>query len=559
MPSVSRRRFLQLAAAGGLWPLACDRPSQVVSRSFDIPGTFADSDLAERGHLLRREGMRQWSSFPVATDGVWDVVVVGGGISGLAACWKLRKMGIERVLLLELASEIGGTSSSGTADGHAFPWGAHYINIPPPEADCIHEILTDTEVIRGYDAAGRPAIDREHILRWPRERLYDETWTEGLEPFLGASKSEVEAYQQFEDQMLQWTLYRGRDGRKAFAMPLDYSTLDSAVRKLDSISMFEYLRTQGWSSQRLDWLVDYACRDDYGCRVTEVSAWAGIHYYACRPYDARVADEYPTDTLTWPEGNAFLARRLARDLDVDGRRLDTAVVAIRNDAGGCELACVHWPSLEPARVRARSVVYAGKLHSLPYVLRDLPDAQRRCLAGLRYSPWLVAAIHVTSLPGSTSGPTAAWDNILYDSPSVGYIVAGHQRERHHGAGEVLVYYLPVSESEGRKLLLTRSHAEWVDLIMSDLSQAHPRLEDSVERIDLYRWGHGTVRPVPGSIFGPDADQRRAPVGGVALASCDVTGLPLFEEACYSGVRAAEWCGHRLGASFETSLKGLRRG
>jgi protoporphyrinogen oxidase len=556
MPSLSRRRFLQLAAAGGLWPLACDRTSKVAPRSFDIPGTFADANLAERGHLLRQEGMRQWSSFPAVTDGVWDVVVVGGGISGLAACWKLRRMGIERVLLLELAAEIGGTSASGMTAGNAFPWGAHYINIPPPEADCIHEILTDTDVIRGYDAAGRPLVDREHILRWPRERLYQETWTEGLEPFLGASRAEIEVYQQFEDQMLQWMLYRGKDGRKAFAMPLDYSTTDAAVRELDSISMLEYLRAQGWSSQRLDWLVDYACRDDYGSRITEISAWAGIHYYACRPYDARIADAYPSDTLTWPEGNAFLARRLARDLDVDDCRFDTAVVAIRNDRSGCEVACVRWPNLERERVRARSVVYAGKLHSLPHVLDDLPDAQRRCLTSMQYSPWLVAAIHVTSLPGEEQGPNVAWDNILYDSPSLGYVVAGHQRGHLHGAGEVLVYYLPVSESEGRHLLLTRSHAEWVDLIMNDLSRAHPQLEDSVERIDLYRWGHGMVRPVPGSIFGPDADQRRNPVGAVALASCDVTGLPLFEEACYGGVRAAEWCGRRLGASFETSLKGL---
>lgn len=465
-------------------------------------------------------------------------------------------MGIERVLLLELAPVLGGTSASGSIDGHAFPWGAHYINIPPPEADCIHEILADLEVIRGYDAAGRPHVDGEHLLRWPRERLYRDGWMEGLEPFGDAPELEVEAYHQFEDQMLQWTLYRGRDGRKAFAMPLDYSTTDPAVRELDSISMLEYLRSRGWSSNRLDWLVDYACRDDYGSRLSEVSAWAGIHYYACRNYDARVAEQYPTDTLTWPEGNAFLAKRLARDLDDESCRLDTAVVAMRNEADGCELACVRWPTMERLRVRARSVVYAGKLHALPYILQDQPEAQRRALRTLDYSAWLVAAIHVSARPAARQEAGLAWDNILYESDSLGYIVAGHQTDDGNGVDDVLVYYLPLS-ADGRHQLLQRSHGEWVNLIMNDLAKAHPELDDSVQRIDLYRWGHGMIRPVPGSLFGPEAELRRAPIGAVALASCDVTGMPLFEEACYCGIRAAEWCGRRLGASFETSLRGLR--
>ena len=148
----------------------------------------------------------------------------------------------------------------------------------------------------------------------------------------------------------------------------------------------------------------------------------------------------------------------------------------------------------------------------------------------------------------------AWDNILYESDSLGYIFAGHQTDR-NGVDDVLVYYLPLS-ADGRHQLLQRSHGEWVNIIMNDLAQAHPELEDSVQRIDLYRWGHGMIRPVPGSLFGPDAELRRAPIGAVALASCDVTGMPLFEEACYCGISAAEWCGRHLGASFETSLRGL---
>ena len=556
MPSLTRRRFLRLAAAGGLWPLACERATRSGGRSFQIPGSFADASADERGHLLRREGAKEWSAYPATGGPVWDIVVVGGGISGLAACWKLRQCGIERVLLVELAPQVGGTSIAGAAGGQEFPWGAHYINIPPAEADCIHELLGDIGVIRGYDAAGRPQVDPEHVLRWPRERLYDGVWGHGLDPFRTAPRTETEMYRQFEDEMLRWTLYRGSDGRRAFAMPLDYSTTDASVRALDSVSMLEYLRAQGWHSPRLDWLVDYACRDDYGSSLAHVSAWAGIHYYACRYYDRRVADEYPSETLTWPEGNAFLARRLARCQDPDQFRFDTAVVGIRNDADGCDLACLHWPTLEPERIRARRVVYAGKLHTVPYVVRDLPAAQRRVLEGMSYSPWLVASIQVSALPASTWEAPLAWDNVLYDSPSLGYVVAGHQRPGEDGGGDQLIYYLPIGDPDGRQLMLTRTHEEWVDLIMTDLVRAHPDLEELVRRIDLYRWGHGMVRPVKGSIFGFGAAQRRAPIGAVALASCDVTALPLFEEACYCGIRAAERCAGELGAAFHTSLGGL---
>ena len=52
------------------------------------------------------------------------------------------------------------------------------------------------------------------------------------------------------------------------------------------------------------WYAEYGTRDDYGALARDTSAWAGVHYYASRE---------PTEQgpLTWPEGNAWIARRLA--------------------------------------------------------------------------------------------------------------------------------------------------------------------------------------------------------------------------------------------------------
>lgn len=484
-------------------------------------------------------------------------MVVGGGISGLSAAWKLGKAGVERLLVLELAPELGGTSLPGGQGPAVFPWAAHYINIPPWEADCVHEILLDLGVIEGYDARGRPRVAPDCLLRWPHERLFiGGRWVEGLDPFVDADEPEQEVLRAFEDDMLRWTLYRGRDSRRAFAMPLRYSTREEAVMALDRITMEAYMRSRGWASQRLDWLVDYACRDDYGSLKSQVSAWAGIHYWACRFYDRRVRDEYPADTLTWVEGNAFLVRGLAERIGTESLRTRCPVVRIAWEKDGARIWYMDLTSGETHTIASRTVIYAGKLHTAPFVVEGLPEAQRRAMAGITYSPWLVAAVQLASLP-EEGGVPMAWDNVFFDSPSLGYVRADHQRFREDGKA-VLVYYRPfVGEVDiARGELLRRSHQHWAQVIMEDLLQAHPDLVSRVERIDVYRWGHAMVRPAPGAIWGEESRWRARPLEGLFFATCDATGLPLFEEAVFAGVQAAEQCLAHLGADFHTSLEGL---
>ena len=505
---------------------------------------------------------RQAGDFPPASGPALDALVIGGGVSGLCAAWRLRRAGVENVLLLEVGDQLGGTALAGTLQGRPVAWGAHYINIPPAEADCVHTLLQDLGVITGYDAAGRPQVVPEYLLRWPHERLFIEgQWAEDLDPGAGAGAGEVEVLRQFEDDMLRWTLYRGRDGRRAFALPLRYSSRDSVLRELDQLTMLQYLRAKNWNSPRLDWLVDYACRDDYGTSLDQVSAWAGIHYYACRFYDRRLHDQYPADTLTWPEGNGFLVRQLAAKLAPAQWRSQVAVLRVEPSGDEVRAGCVDTRTGECFSLRARSAVYAGKLHTVPSVVQGLPADQLRALGALSYCAWLVAAVQVSRLPQGRGAPPA-WDNVLYGSPSLGYVAADHQQQGALGQGNrVLLYHLPLVHqvAQARRELLERDHAFWAGQVMADLRQAHPDIGEVVERIDLYRWGHAMVQPLPGVIWGEGSRLRDQACGALALASCDTTGLPLFEEACFAGIRAAEQCLARLGKGDETLLKGLADG
>ena len=546
MKALSRRQFFAALAAAGGW--AAWSGCAADQRRGPIPGRIVNEGTPH-GHLLR--AVHSWADF-AAAEGACDIAIVGGGISGLAAAWKLRQAGVEQIRLLDLDDQLGGTSRSGQWGDRVFPWGARYIHIPPAEADCIHEILQDLSVIDGYDAANKPLVAAGALLRWPHERLfYRGEWVAGLNPFVGASPRERETLLRFEDEMLGWALHRGRDGRRAFALPMRYSTADVRVRRLDQISMAQYLREGGWHDDRLRWLVNYACRDDYGSTAAQVSAWAGIHYYACRFYDYRVAEAYPAHTLTWPEGNGHLVAKLANRLGENEIKRRSLVARLAVERSQVRLGYIDLTSGEKRQLTARAVVYAGKLHTAPYAIVGLPDAQAEAMAAIEYSPWLVAAIF---LKEPLAAGQTTWDNVLYDSPSLGYVVADHQQ----GDGRVLMYYWPFVEQlvRARHALLAQDHSFWTAQILADLSRVHPELEDLVERVDLYRWGHGMMRPSPESLWGPTAAWRQQPMERIFFASCDATGLPLCEEAMFSGILAAEQAMDCLGVAHSSSLGGL---
>ena len=69
--------------------------------------------------------------------------------------------------------------------------------------------------------------------------------------------------------------------------------------------------------------------------------------------------------------------------------------------------------------------------------------------------------------------------------------------------------------------------------------AHPTLRRSLLRADVMHWGHGTVRPAPGLHAVDRLAPLAAAVGPISFAHTDQSGMSLFEEASWHGVRAAE--------------------
>ncbi len=471
------------------------------------------------------------------------VVIVGGGVAGLAAAWRLLRAGFSDFVLLELDPAPGGTAKSERSSVSAYPWGAHYITVPMRDNQALLALLGEMGVTEGQDAEGDPVIREEMLCRDPQERLFHEgTWYEGLYLNAGSTAEDRAELKAFRQEIDRWATMRDGQGRRAFAIPTAQSSRDATVAALDRISMADWLGAHGWRSERLRWYVEYACRDDYGSTLDHTSAYAGVFYFAAR---VGTAGEDTQPVITWPEGNGRLVSHLY-DRAKDKVRLGLAAAEIvpfeRGDRGardGVEVTALdeHGTLLG---FRADQVIFAAPRFVARHVIRPWREDPPAFLAEFEYGAWMVANLTLRDRPKS-HGFRFAWDNVLYDSPSLGYVVATHQRGVDHGP-TVLTYYYPLCDADpktARARLLSADWSDWAEVALTDLSRAHPEIRDLCTRLDVMRWGHAMIKPKPGFVQGQARSDAARPYRAIHFAHADLSGVALFEEAFDHGLRAAE--------------------
>jgi monoamine oxidase len=522
-----RRAFLGAGAA--LLAAACTKgapplpPGRLLSTSHALGHRLRDGTLPKGAAEQRRS----------------RVVIVGAGISGLSAAWRLRKKGFDDFELLELEGVPGGNSRWDQNAVTRYPWGAHYIPLPTREAWATRAMLADLGVLLGDPAAEVPRYEERALCQAPQERLYrNGTWEEGLVPLWGRSGPEVDEWQRFQERMREFKALRGKDGRRAFASPLELSSRDPALLALDRVTMHAWMRSEGFASEAVHWLVNYACRDDYGCDYRQASAWAGIHYFASRVAAAKHAEH--DAVLTWPEGNGFIVRQL---LERYAFRITPQALVHRIEEGPKGVTVDAYLAKEDRTVRfqADHVIWAAPFGFAARSLAGPPELVA-ALKAYDYAPWVVANLTLSEPPFVHHGAPISWDNVLYDSPSLGYVVATHQGLASRPGPTVLTWYLPLTGEtplEGRKRLLSTSHDHWVEAALSELEKPHREIRSITEGVDVFANGHAMVIPRPGLIWGAERARITQHAGRIHFAHADASGLSLFEEANARGVAAAD--------------------
>lgn len=529
---MDRRSFLAGAAtcgAAALGGAAFFREWQELEPSIHAPGR-------ELGHLLRDARALP----PPSEELTVDIVILGSGVAGQSAAWKLGREGHKDVLMVDGPEHYG--NAAGAAHGeYAYPTGAHYLPLPTMESVHVREILSDLGMLKGDAASEKPYYDEQFLLHGPEDRLLVAgRWQDGVVP-----TADKEEHARFHAEMNRLKQLRGGDGRRAFAFPVSASSADAGTAMLDRLSVKQWLLENGYRAPSLHWYLDYACRDDYGARYDQISAWAGLHYFASRSgMGANAAEDA---LLTWPGGLQPLVQAMEQRSGV--KRRAGAAVRVRRNSSGVEALCVTLVDGKPVTflVKARKAICAMPLFVAARVVDNIAQYgfdPRQHMP--QYASWMVSNFLMKGFPKEQPGVPLAWDNVVYEGKGLGYVVSTHQDIRVTPPERtVFTAYMALSDrtpQEARKFLMGAGKEELLALASADLKAAYGNsFFPNVERCDITLRGHAMAVPAPGFRSNAGVKALAQADGALLFAHADLSGLSVFEEASWWGCQAALKC------------------
>jgi oxygen-dependent protoporphyrinogen oxidase len=448
-----------------------------------------------------------------------EVVIVGGGIAGLSAAWRLRD---RDVLLLEAGDRLGGRLRSEARGDHWMNHGAHLFPAPGSLIDsmateCGLRTVPVTGSMMGL-AVGSTVLDRGRVESYPlrlplpaRDRL----------AFTAAGLRIQRAVRRHR------RLSRARDG-------------DTPADVRSRLLAFEGDRTFGAFLGPLPPAAEriLSCAAHRAtAELSELSAGCGIGLFA----------------LVWGGKGSLIARNLlggAGELPAAlGRGLGPAartgcrVTALQPDGTGLLVAYEEGGAAR--RVRARHVIVAVQAPYAAPLVAPVAPAAAAALAQVRYGPFLSVAVETSetgAMPWDAvyaiSTPGRAFD--MFTNQGHALRANGPRRP----GGSLMLF----AGADHAAALMAESDAVVVERFLRDLYTLFPRARGVVADATVHRWPLGNAYAQPGR------HRLQAPFEGALaahenlhLAGDYFAALGNMEAAARTGLAAAERVGARLRA------------
>jgi spermidine dehydrogenase len=381
---------------------------------------------------------RQFPSPRRQTDSTYDLVIVGGGISGLSAAFRYRQLaGDGTILILDNHDDFGGHAKRNefTVDGKRLIGygGSQSIDTPGSYSAAARQLLIDVgiDVDRFYQYFDQGYFSDRKLERgvYFSEKEYGKHVTARDV----GSRWGAPAVQLTEEAVANYPLSAAAKASllRLLGTDVDYFSGDSRETKIDRLRRMSYR----------DYLLDIVATGEdvyYLYRDTIRGLW-GVGYDALSALEAyRLGmpglaglgigdlpssghDQDEPYIFHFPDGNAGVARALVRQLipdavpgstmedlvetwvdyevlDVAGAktriRLNSTAIDIRHTVDQKHVDLTYVKDGTSHRVRARHAIWAGYSAMLPHVCAELPSEQAEAIAYATKVPLVYISIAV---------------------------------------------------------------------------------------------------------------------------------------------------------------------
>ncbi|MFM8331513.1 MAG: FAD-dependent oxidoreductase [Candidatus Methylumidiphilus sp.] len=500
---MDRRQALKtLALLGGLGlggaSFRIDAKGRPEPERLALPEGFDEIDHFDVTHKLRDGGR-----FPIPAPSLRkDVVIVGGGISGLTA---LHRLGEFDALLVEKEGEVGGNSRRRQSRGIHYPLGAIVSQgAVAPFTDFFHELAVPFERIEGT-----------HLAYHVDGRLVADPLGAGWQK-LPFTRKEREGFRHAGQDLAAYL--RPKEG-------IFFPRTDNkpAIRQLDRISLKQHLDGKAYPGP-VNHFLNLLLSSRLGEGGDNISAWTGLY----------VLSTLMAPAYTLPGGHGAIAEIL-RDRCLKARPGSVltgfTVVNVQNRPDGKVWVTGILADGSAQTIEARCAVMAVPKVYAKHAVQGLMQDRAETLGHFHYNAYLVAQVEL-------SKRLAPAFEIASANRFSRFIVAADwlKDNRDPKGSSHLTVYVPYSGVAGRVELYGASPKDLAARIVADLHAIVPGSPGAIERIHLNRWGHPMVSCAPG--MDAIVDAAKQPFGNIVFAHSDSFGICGLYSAVWTGMEAS---------------------
>jgi protoporphyrinogen oxidase len=488
--TANRRDFIKFVVAGTI-TASCPIESVLLN------GQSEHAELVEGEDNRICHQVRDGLDFPrPSASARHDVVIVGGGISGLSATYKLRHFDC---LLLEKEPHWGGNAYMMDYRGTSYATGSAFVSGDDEAAlALVREIGLDSFPINNWDGT---IIRGEYI---------PDTWGEGIDrlPF---STSVREGFKQFKRTMLRIDLRERSD--ELFRVPF------SQLTKVFPVEV------------KLWW--DAYGRSNWGATSEDTPAAVAIG-----ELQTFAADNRKDARVTWPGGNGELTKRLVELLiPALGPNMQTGASTIAVVPDKDDVLVTYLQNGELKTVAAKAVIVALPKLMARRIVHGLPEKQSLAMNQIRYIPYLVVNLIFEKQIFNRGYDTWCPGNTFTDFIVADWVL--RNRRDYRPTSNILTCYVPMHE-EDRAYLLTESGARKVAFnVLRDFQRLLPGSGVDPVEVHVYRRGHPLFMSTLG-LYKDIQPLARRPIDRISFANSDSEGpQPTIGGAVAAGFRSAK--------------------